>query len=226
MTLTPLDYQACRIPEKFSYQKNESLVKFIKGSDQSNEFSRLWVKVNAHIREVNIGELPPKGLALIGSQGSGKSTAMWAIARAALDGFYAYKTSLFEQRRDGYSGIPRGNKILHPFGIRKFSDILREIPPTEERDTWDHGLALRLAQRDIIFIDDLTLDPQDRTYSWARRFVFELMDSLTDRLPGTFALYLTSNNKYEELETLLGAQTADRIRELCEPVICKWKSLR
>jgi hypothetical protein len=151
---------------------------------------------------------------------------MWAIARAALDGFYADKKSLYKPKDIGHSGVPLPSVLSHPFAIWKFTGILREIPPTEERDSWDHGLALRLAQKDIIFIDDLTLDPQDRTYSWARRFVFELMDSLTDRLPGTFALYLTSNNKYEELEALLGAQTADRIRELCEPVICKWKSLR
>jgi DNA replication protein DnaC len=147
------------------------------------------------------------------------------LARAALTGYYMDP----ENYRTGHSTSLGDTLELRdpPLYFSKFNSLLEQIPPNEYRKHWDHDLPRRIARINrLVFIDDLTIDPNRPIYEWAARAAFNLLDTMSDMLRTSVTFFFTTNNSFDELQNLLGKQTADRIVELCTAIHCNWKSFR
>lgn len=186
----------------------------------------LWDEIAKHSDDLIQDKRIP-GLALMGTQGAGKSLALWTLAKAAAKGFWDNEKN-YEPACNTFGELTHLQlKRPHPIVAAKFRDLLRMVPPSENQAHWNSDYPIELAENNrLFFIDDMTFDPAAPMYQWARQFVFDFMDTLSDRIPDSFSLYLTTNNSYEDLERSLGAQTVDRIRGMCEPMICEWDSFR
>lgn len=189
--------------------------------EKTGAVSTLWTPCLEHAKAWRDGEQIERGLLIAGSQGSGKSTALWMLARAAIKAEVSQQTDL-------------PNKAIPTVKIfcRKFQLWVEdELKPQPGEHNWNQGKCRReMLDASAIFLDDLTLDPAKDVYRPVKEFLTILFDELSDNIESPIPLYLTSNNSYTELENLLGAQVLDRLcgkkHGLCEIIKCDWKSFR
>lgn len=194
----------------------------IESLNKSGPMAKLWTPILEHAKAWRDGEQIERGLLIAGSQGSGKSTALWLLARAAV------KAEVLKHDKANAPGS------LPPIRVfcRKFQLWVEdELKPQDNSHNWNQGKCRReMLAASAIFLDDLTLDPTKDVYRPVKEFLTLLIDELSDNVEVPIPIYLTSNNSYEQLENLLGAQVLDRLcgpkHGLCEIVKCDWESFR
>ena len=177
------------------------------------------IAAQAHAAHWKNGTKPERGLILGGSQGTGKSTWMWLIARA------------FVKANAIANGEDKSGTLVTNIFARKFPRFIRdEFAPQPGQTQWNFQFLGTALQADAIFLDDLTLDPSRDTFRPVSEFLFLLIDELSDNCDPPIPLYITTNNTAEDWRRLLGAQLVDRLvgteHGLCEIVACNWKSYR
>lgn len=194
--------------------------------DRTGRAKKLWEITDERIKTLLTGNIPERGLALVGTQGSGKSSAMWMLARAAIRGLY----DTHEQYTDRKYVHPNSEKLIPnpvPVFCGIFPLLLRSITPTKDDPYWKIDTAMDIARDNrLVFLDDLTFNPNAANYQWIIDFVSLLLTVLENRTPGSFMFCFTSNNKRGELESIIGPQMVDRILGMCDVVKCEWPSYR
>lgn len=190
--------------------------------DQTGRAKELWLKTMQRVNSWQRGESELKGLLMAGSQGTGKSLALWAIARAAT------KTWLTQNPPANEFGIQKA-----PLYCKRFKNWMRfEFAPNEKTpNRWNYELIHEILHHEnkAIFFDDLTLDPSHEAFRPLKEFLEILVDDLSvmDTPP---KLYITTNNSEADWNKILGPQLVDRIIGpdfgICQPVKCVWKSYR
>lgn len=183
-------------------------------------------RAQEHCEALTSGQKPERGLFFLGSFGTGKTTCLMSVAKAAL----------FQAWQSVGNGEPRrraANRVLcPPVGIYKFRDLLDQIasemrsPDPDARGATIGNVCLN----SWIFLDDMTVriaeEAAESPYRWAYEAVNNLIDKLWDQGTSAARLYVTSNNNLGEIAQAFGTPCADRIRGLCEPVQVAGKSFR
>lgn len=175
----------------------------------------LWTAVNERVKTQG-----GRGLLLSGSQGTGKSLALWMLARSEIK---RHLIESGERESRGFQSVP--------FVCKRFKHWLRDefCPSQDGRRNWNFEQRHDMLAARAIFLDDLTLDPSVDTFRPVREFLDLVIDDLITMIDGP-RLYITTNNTAEDWTKLLGAQLVDRIAGkdggLCEIIQCKWKSYR
>ena len=139
------------------------------------------------------------GLMMAGTVGNGKSTLMWALARAieyldSTTGAFAYLTD----PRSMYTEHPR----LTILGAREIAMMVKE-PEKFEKIKRTHYLG----------IDDLGTDPTEvMDYGELKTPLVELIEYRYERRLFTV---ITTNLLPDQIEAKYGSRIRDRLREMC-----------
>lgn len=208
-------YKAAGIPENFVKIKFEQI-------DMAGRAKPIWDKTLERAKSWNAGESNFKGILAAGSEGTGKSLALWANARAAVKSYVIAN--------------PPPNEVgtqSTPFYCKRFKNWMRfEFAPNERNpQRWNFELVHQMLDPKIkaIFFDDLTLDPAHEAFRPLKEFLEILVDDLTV-IENAPKLYVTTNNTEDDWNKILGPQLVDRLigqnYGICEPVRCVWESYR
>ncbi len=206
-------WSAAGIPDKFVDMDYSKI-------DKTARAKPLWDLALKRAESWTAGESTEKGLVIAGSEGTGKSLALWANARAAA------KSWLIANPPKDTVGV-----ATPPIYCRRFKDWLRfEFCPSQDgKRNWNFELIHEMLESKAIFLDDLTLDVNNNAFRPLCEFIELLVDDLTV-MRNPPPLYITTNNSSDDWTELLGKQLVDRIvgpnDGLCTPVKCVWKSYR
>lgn len=205
-------YENCKIPPRICVLSLSEL-------ETESRAKPLWENVTERAQTWKNGYSEKRGVLYAGSQGSGKSTALFFSARAAV------KSYVYANPPKDFTGI-----INPPIFIREFPEWLRfEFAPQGDSNKWNFHLLDEITNSRSIFFDDLTLDPSSEAFKPVREFLFLLTNRLSNMVKPT-ALYISTNNTGAEWDSLLGSQLVERIigkkTGLCETIKCNWKSFR
>ncbi len=204
-------YASAGIPEKFIDFDITTLVK-------DGRSKPLWETALAKAAEWKT--TTPKGLLIAGSQGAGKSLALWLNARAAV------KSWLTENPPENEVGTK-----VAPFFTCRFKTWLRDefYPSQDGKRSWNFELRHAMLNSNAIFLDDLTLDASHEAFRPVKEFIELLTDDLST-LRNPPSLWITTNNSSDDLAKQLGEQVLDRLcgpkDGLCEIIKCNWESYR
>ena len=162
---------------------------------------------------------PERGLILGGSQGTGKSTWMWLIARA------------FVKANAIANGENKSGTLVSNIFAKKFPLFIRkDFAPKAGGTQWDFSYLEKALDSVAFFLVDLTLDPARDAFKPVSEFLFLLIDELSDNTDPKIPLYITTNNTMQDWKNLLGRQLVDRLtgekHGLCEIIPCTWESYR
>lgn len=205
-------YLSAGIPELF--------VDFDMSTLDTNDRSReLWTDALPMLQSWQAGECKSKGLIISGSQGTGKSTALWLNARAAV------RSWLMHKRWDGIG------TLTTPIYAKRFKQWVRfEFCPSQDgKRNWNFELIHEIVNSKAIFLDDVTFDTNNDAFRPLREFFEILVDDLSC-MSNPPSLWITTNNSSEDWSAILGAQLVDRIagpeHGICKSKKCVWKSYR
>lgn len=205
-------YENCGIPPRICVLRPSEL-------ETDGRAESLWESVLERAGTWKNGYSEKRGLLLAGSQGSGKSTALFFLARAAV------KSYLYANPPADFTGLAKV-----PIYIKEFPEWLRfEFAPKAGGTYWNFDLLDEITNSRAIFLDDLTLDPSADAFRPVREFLFLLTNRLSNMTKPP-ALYISTNNTSAEWDSLLGSQLVERITGtktgLCEVIKCNWPSFR
>jgi len=169
---------------------------------------------------------PKKGLLIIGKRGTGKTTQIAEIAKAALGYCLAEKTKIEQMPAVEFTGSGNAARFVEKPKIPKVLFITFWQFIAELRESYKSGTRYveNLSYNDILFFDDLGKVEVNR--DWFIEAFQELIDNLYNAKPGSKILYITSNFSGEEIAGMFGDACKDRIDDLCYTVELEGKSLR
>lgn len=172
-----------------------------------------------HCEELASGKLPERGILYMGPAGTGKSYAMYCVARCAgratFNGYAGNGTVIYDSDRPRM----RPSKTV---AVIKFRTLLQLF----HAGTFNRGeniadIITSLCENWCLFIDDMTVRTQNQAaespYRWAYEAVNALADTWWDKSQSG-GLYITTNNSKQELADAFGTPLMDRIRGLCDRV--------
>lgn len=177
-------------------------------------------RTQTHCGMLERGVIPQIGAVYTGPRGTGKTYAMYAIARQA-ERRVSTPAPTTTQIRNGFEidVKPKPERIA----IVKFRDLLDGFRSC----TFDRGgssvsdMVSDLCEHRFLFLDDMTIRVVERApespYLWAYEAMNHLVDSWWDTgKPG--GLYITTNNTLAELADAFGEPMLDRIWAMCERI--------
>lgn len=202
-------YKAAGIPATYRTLNTATLDLSRPTAQAAQQHAQIWAE----------GGTPEHGLILGGSQGTGKSTWLWLIARAFV------KSRVLAEGQD-QTGILKTNIFARKWPLFQRT----EFAPQDGGHQWDFRYIGQALQAEAIFLDDLTLDPSRDAYKPVSEFIFLLVDELSDNCDPKIPLYITTNNSHEDWKKILGDQLVDRLtgdtHGLCKIIPCTWESYR
>lgn len=203
-------YLKSGIPPRICVLSHESL-------ETNKRAAPLWESVLERAGTWKYGHSDKRGLLISGSQGSGKSTALYFLARAAIKSWVIANPPADTQ-----------GTLSPPIVVKYFKLWVRnEFNP--ERGVFKFGVMDEWLNANAIFLDDLTFDASSEVFKPVREFVELLVEQLSWSVKPP-PLYITTNNTRDDWDKMLGSQMTDRIagpqNGLCEIVKCNWESFR
>lgn len=151
-----------------------------------------------YCREVSDRIAGGEGLILFGPKGTGKDHLIMAIARVA---------------------ILAGKHIVWQNGMDLFGDIRDAI----DKGDAERALVRRLVVPDVLYISD-PLPPFGNLTEFQASMMFRILDGRYSRRKPTWATVNVSSGA--ELDTRMGAQNGDRMRDGAIAIFCDWPSYR
>lgn len=154
-----------------------------------------------HCAQIEIGKRPIKGILYTGGAGTGKSYAMWCVAKSA-------RKTVDEHTR---VTVIKFRSLIELFHEASFSRA--NYTPAELIDA--------LTENSYLFIDDMTIRVKSQSPESPYRWSYECMNALADAWWDSGkggGLYITTNNTPAELADAFGTPLMDRIRSMCDKV--------
>lgn len=164
---------------------------------------------------------PPQiGLFLYGTSGTGKTTILSEIAKAAAN---LVEDSINNSRPaemgwDDINNRPKRIEAIEPLKGRfqSYRDFLEDVRKSWENKT--NSIKELVNENDFIFIDDIKLrkdSPRESLSNYAWDATNELIDRLDYEAEGSKLLYMTTNLTLEQLSETFGDWFIDRVGQLC-----------
>jgi DNA replication protein DnaC len=145
--------------------------------------------VRGYIRNLTENLRAGRGLCLLGSVGTGKTTLAMLVAKAALE-------------------------AGHSVAIYSMPRLLNEI-----RRTYDEGsdssyiqLLDRLAEVELLHVDDVGAE---KSSAWVLEQLYAIVNA---RYEAERSMTITTNLDFDDLTEQIGARTVSRLREMCEAI--------
>lgn len=218
MKLSCRDYAKYGIPARFAAETPKELANDNRPSAQV--FRNTIAKIIA-------GETPKRGLLVIGKRGTGKTTWVCEIAKAAVEAKIASDNrnkTLEQYVFDTVKKCTVKNSQITHAKTPRFTTFWDFIADLRKSFATGERYAEELTNAGYIFIDDLGKVQTQR--DWFVEAFQEVVDRLYNEEPGQKILYITSNMTSEELSNTFGEACKDRIDALCYTVPLLGKSLR
>lgn len=167
---------------------------------------------------------PKKGLLILGERGTGKTTQVCEIAKAAIGYCLAKKERLEGEPSGEWVGRawrPAKKERVPTVKFVTFWQFIADLRKSYKEGT---PYARELAEADIIFLDDLGKVETNR--DWFIEAFQEFVDNLYNEKPESKLLYITSNLSGEEIAATFGEPCKDRLDTLCYTIKFEGRSLR
>lgn len=183
--------------------------------------------IRESIAKIRRGDHPKRGLLIIGERGTGKTTWMSEIAKAACDRYESIEAANKRLESHVYSEtLKRTVRNPNIKATRKpqfitFWDFIADLRKSFSTGT---RYAEELTTASYIFIDDLGKVQTQR--DWFIEAFQEVIDRIYNDIPGHKLLYITSNMTGDEITATFGEACKDRIDALCYTVTINGRSLR
>lgn len=204
----PSDFLKWGIPERYLSARFKDL----RLHDGNRKFI---LAAQRHAYTFRQGQVPPKGFCVLGPKGTGKTHVLCCVAKAAIANKWRVRGWVKPPVLPTEHLIDGGDEIV----FWKWPMLLYAIDRSRRLRTGTDPLR-ETAWSDRIFVDDFTVrvvhGNADSPYNWQQEAAFVLFDILWDRQPGTFSLYITTNNTPDEMADAWGDQSMDRLRAITE----------
>jgi DNA replication protein DnaC len=191
-TATPCRCRAQRISRKRARSLNSVIPKRFRGVSFDRppvtEISPPVVKgVQRYVRGLNANLEAGRGLLIMGSVGTGKTTLAMLVSRHALEA---------------------GRSVAIYSVPRLLAEIRTTYDAASERSYVD--LLERLTAVDLLHLDDLGAE---RTSEWVLEQLYSIINA---RYEDGRSVVVTTNVPLDELREQIGARTVSRLAEMCE----------
>lgn len=159
---------------------------------------RAVAELTAYCQEIADRIADGEGLILFGPKGTGKDHLVMAVARVS---------------------ILAGKHVVWQNGMDLFGDIRDAI----DKGDAERALVKRLVNPDVLYLSD-PLPPIGNLTEFQASMLFRILDGRYSRRRPTWVTVNVSSK--EQLETRMGPQNADRIRDGAIALCCDWPSHR
>lgn len=155
-----------------------------------------------------------RGLLLTGGVGCGKTTLMACMLRALTERYQReqYIQEIAARRREPEAYPP---VFYYTRTVDLISGIKAGFNNAQAAD-----ILKRCKEVPVLFLDDLGAE---KPTEWVREQLYDLID---ERYIARLPVHITTNLTIEGLVEVLGERTADRLREMCDPIYIDRPSFR
>lgn len=152
------------------------------------------------------------GFGLIGGVGSGKTYITSALVNQIT------KTRLERLTDDEKENAAKGKFITAPAMIISFTELFERLKPN--KDEQNENLIQTVKNKKILILDDFGAC---KITEWIADRLFEIIDY---RYCEEKPLIYTTNIAPDKLKSVIGDRVADRLKEMCKPIIVTTQSQR
>lgn len=216
LNFSPREYASIGIPARFATPCEVDLSK-----DERYEIQ----SVREVIELFKTQQPPQRGIILLGSRGTGKTTWLTEIAKAAYalqhDSRVNKKESevVFDEVTQKDKRVPASK--IYSAQFKTFWDFIADLRKSFKDGT---RYAEDFTANDFIFLDDLGKVETQR--DWFIEAFQEVVDNLYNAEPGKKALFITSNLTSIQIAQTFGDACKDRLDAMCYTLELKGRSLR
>lgn len=216
MNFDKRDFMSIGIPARFATSCESDLSK-----DKREEVEYIRSAIELFQKRT-----PPKrGLMLLGSRGTGKTTWMCEIAKAAFALQFDSIANRLESRVEWddklKKDVRRSATRTYSAQFKTFWDFIADLRKSFKDGT---RYADDFTHNDFIFLDDLGKVETQR--DWFVEAFQEIVDRLYNEEPGNKTLFITSNLTGLEIANVFGDACKDRLDALCYTIPLPGRSLR